>query len=139
MAGDLFVKAQGEETLETFVSRMVKLLELGSVERRTSSSYVDDEYYKSVALGIVVKLSRADEVDLEGYDFWICLRPLETWIENPTFVDGLADLLARRLTVAGEQVVRMPDAEKINGRKIFYTINEDAPHRSKERIIMTDG
>ena len=139
MSGDLFVKARQEETLDSFARRMAILLEVGSVERRQSSSSVDEEYYKGVALAVVVKFARADEAELEGYDFWIHLRSSEVWIESPEFVDGLADLLARRLTLCGEHVVRMPNAERVNNRKIFYGIDEAVPPGSKDRITMTDG
>jgi len=139
MSGDLFVKAREEETLDEFAHRAAALLQVGSIERRESSSYVGEEYYKGGALSVVVKFARADEVDLEGYDFWIHLQPSEVWIEDPAFVDGLADLLARRLTLAGERVVRMPNAERENSRKIFYAINESAPQGSRGRITTTDG
>jgi hypothetical protein len=117
---------------------MATLLDVGKIERRESSSYVDEEYYKGVALSITVKFARADEADLEGYDFWIHLQPTEVWLENPSFVDGLADLLARRLTLAGEQVVRVPDAERKDSRKVFYSINEGAPSGSERRIVTTE-
>src|SRR3974390_1256422 len=103
MSGDLFVQARGAETLEMFARRVATLLGIRDIERRESSSYVGDEYYKCSALALVVKFGRADEVDLSGYDFWIHLQSSETWIENPGFVDGLADLVARRLTLEGER------------------------------------
>ena len=139
MSGDVFVKAREEETLDSFAHRMATFLEVGSISRRESSSYVDEEYYKGVALSVVVKFARADERDLEGYDFWIHLQPSEVWIEDPSFVDGLADLVARRLTLAGEHVVRMPNAERENSRKIFYALNEGVPLGSKGRVTTTDG
>ena len=138
MSGDLFVKAREEETLEQFAHRVAAFLQVGSLERRQSSSYVGEEYYQGLALSVVVEFARADEVDLEGYEFWIHLHSSEVWIENPAFVDGLADLLARRLTLAGERVVRMPNAERKNCRKIFYAINESEPRCSKGRITTTE-
>ena len=139
MSGDLFVKAREEETLDQFAHRVAAFLQVGSIEHRESSSSIGDEYYKGMALSVMVKFARADEVDLDGYDYWIHLRPSEVWIEDPAFVDGLADLLARRLTLAGERVVRMPNAERENSRKIFYAINESVPEGSKGRITTTDG
>lgn len=114
-------------------------MNVGGLERRESSSYVDEEYYKGLALAVVVKFAKADEADLAGYDFWIHLHASEVWIEDPAFVDGLTDLLARRLTLAGEHVVRMSNAERAHGRKIFYNINEGAQHGSKDRIAVVDG
>jgi hypothetical protein len=139
MSGDLFVKAREQESLQHFACRMAALIEVGNIERRESSSYVGEEYYKGVALSVVVKFARADEVDLDGYEFWIHLQPSEIWIEDPTFVDGLADLLARRLTLAGERVVRMPNAERVNSRKILYGLNESVAQGSKGRVTTTDG
>jgi hypothetical protein len=124
MSADLFIKAQEHETLDSLAHRMAALLAIGGIERRESSSYLGEEYYKSAALAVVVKFARAD---------------MEVWIEQPAFVDGLADLIARHLTLAGERVMRLPNAERENSRKIVYMPDEEAPHGSKERIITTDG
>lgn len=139
MPGDLFVKAQEGEILEVFAHRMAAMLEIGRIERRESGSYVNGEYYKGIALAVVVKFARAEEIELEGYDFWIHLRPSEVWVENPAFVDGLADLLARRLTVRGEHVVRMTNAERMNSRKIFYELDAAAAQGTKQQVVTRKG
>jgi hypothetical protein len=138
MGGDLFVSAQDHESLDTFARRMARLLELARLERRESSNYVEGEYYSASTLCLVVMFARADEVDLENYDFWIHLRPTGAWVDDRSFLDGLADLLARRMTIAGENVVRLPEAEREGGRKVFYNLNPDAPHASKEQVTTTE-
>ncbi len=114
------MKARGKETLEQFARRIATFLQTGPIERRESSSFVDGEYYKGEALALVVKFAWSDEVDLAGYEFWIHIKSPDASIEHPEFVDGLADLIARRLTLAGEQVVRIVNAEGLDRRQVFY-------------------
>jgi len=135
MAGDLFVKAQMRESLDAFVQRITKVLNLERVERRESSNYVEEEYFAAVVLSLTVTFARADESDLDGYDFWIQLRPSGVWIADRAFVDGLADLVARRLTIAGDTVVRLPNAERKDGPKVFYSLNVSAPPVSRDQIV----
>ena len=134
MPGDLFVKARQGETLHTFADRIASLFDLPSIERRESSNYMDEEYFTGTALSIAVTFARTDDADLVDYDFWIHLRPTGAWVEDRSFVDGLADVLARRLTIAGESVVRLPNAERKGGTKIFYTLNRGAPNASREQV-----
>ncbi len=139
MAGDLFVRAHAGESLDAFAGRMAAVFNLGRVERRESSSYAGEEYFKAASLSVTVKFARADEADLEGYDFWLHLQPTEVWIENPFFVDGLADLLARALTLAGEHVVRIVNAERRDSRrKVFYEIDLKVPRGSKGHVVTTE-
>jgi hypothetical protein len=139
MAGDLFVKARKDESLSEFAHRMATLLDVGQVERRESSSYIDEEYYKGAALAVIVTFAKADEPDLGGFEFWIHLESTEVWIENPLCIDGLADLLARSLTRAGERVVRMRGAERKDNQKLFYAIDEGVPPEAKGRIVTAEG
>jgi hypothetical protein len=139
MSGDLFVKGQRREPLGHFVRRIARLVDLEHVERRESGNYVEGEYFTATTLSLTVRFARADEIDLDGYDFWINLQPTGAWVEDNSFVDGLADLLARRMTIAGESVVRLVTAERKGGRKVFYALNAAAPHASSEQVVTTDG
>jgi hypothetical protein len=139
MAGDIFVKAQEEDTLETFVRRVANLFNLAHVERRESSSYVDEEYYRGIALSLEVTFARADEPDVHGYDFWINLGPSDPWVEDPSFLDGLADLLARRMTIAGESVMRLRRSQRKGARNVFYTLSVGALHASRDQVVTTEG
>ena len=47
------------------------------------------------------------------------------------------DLLARRLTIAGESVVRLPNAERKGGARVFYALNARASHASKDQVVTT--
>jgi hypothetical protein len=138
MAGDLFVKDQAKEGLEAFVGRMAALFGVASVVRRDSGNYIGDEYYVAEVLSLAITFARTDEMDLEGYEFWIHIRPTGLWVPDHSFTDSLADVLARRLTIAGESVVRLPNAEFAGGRKVFYRLRSGARQASKEQIITTE-
>lgn len=137
MSGDLFVKQRDRESLHAFASRVARFFQLESIERRESSNYVDEEYFVGIALSLKVTFARADEIDLDGYAFWIQLQPTGAWVEDRSFIEGLADFLARRLTIAGEGVVRLPNAERKGGPKVFYSLDLEAPHASREQVVVT--
>ena len=138
MAGDLFLRNQMQESLEGFTRRVAALICVHGVERRESSNYLGDEYFAAVVLSLAITFARADEVDLSGYEFWIHLRPTGAWVSDQSFVDGLADLLARRLTIAGESVVRLPNAEHAGGQKVFYALRPGARSASRDQIVTTE-
>lgn len=126
MAGDLFLMRKEGETLRDFALRVGAFLGLNGLERRASSSYADEEYYTAEALSLKVTIAWADENDLETYEFWIHLEVVGARIDDASFVDALADLLARRLAISGERVVRLPDAAHVDTAKVFYTFHAGA-------------
>ncbi|HTA93506.1 MAG TPA: hypothetical protein VK745_28200 [Polyangiaceae bacterium] len=127
---------RSKETLEAFARRVGDVFQIRELERRESSNYVEGEYYVGTALSLAVVFARADEEDLDGYEFWIHFRTTGAWVQDAAFIDGLADFLARRLTVAGDTVVRILNAELRNREKFFYSLNANAPYASAGQVLV---
>ena len=139
MMPDLFLKSRARESLRDFASRIEKVLNLPALERRESSHYVGGEYFRCAALAIEVTIALSDESDLDDYAFWIVLEPEGAWVVDRAFLEGLADLLARRLTIAGERAMRLSDSEnKPKAKRIFYALNPGASHLSDDEVITTE-
>jgi hypothetical protein len=131
---DIFVKGREGEKLDIFAARIAELLTFRELQKRESSSYVGDEYFVGTALSVRVTFAVADEADLEGYDFWISIASADIASERVDSLDGLADLLARRLTVNGDSVLRLPSPQK-GGPRIFYEFDPTAPQGSRGQVV----
>ncbi len=131
---DIFVKGRKGEPLDIFSARIAELLNFRELQKRDSSSYVGGEYFVGTALSVRVTFAVADDADLEGYDFWISIAPADIASESVDSLNGLADLLARRLTVNGDSVVRLPSPRK-DGPRIFYEFDPSAPHGSQGQAV----
>jgi hypothetical protein len=136
---DLFVKPRHDETLRDIAHRLAKLLNLSTLECRDSSNYIGGEYFSSTALAIGVTFALSDESDLDEYKFWMVLKPEGVWVDDQGFLEGLADLLARRLTIAGESVVRILNVWSAeHAKRIFYSRKEGAAHLSDDEVVTTE-
>lgn len=143
MAGNLFIKAKNGEQLAAFAARTAASLGLTHLERRESSNYIGEEYFQSVALGIKVRFAANDEPGLEDHDFWIHLTadaPLEhrQYLDRTAdpILDGMADLVARRLALGGEDVIRVPNIAVRDPDQTFigYTVEPGDGVRTANRV-----
>jgi hypothetical protein len=79
-----------------------------------------------------------DEQDLDGFDYWIHFSPAGVQAPDRSCLDGLADLIARRLTLGGEDVVRLPNAELRGGKQVIYRVERDAKMPSTDRVVTSE-
>jgi hypothetical protein len=137
---DLFVQTQSSETLHEFAERMAGILNLPALEHRESSNYVDGEYFTCSALAIEITFAHADEAGVEENAFWISLNLSGVRMHDQSLLEMLADLLARRLTLANEDVIRIHNAwSKDQAKRIFYRRSESALPLSEDDVIVTES
>src|SRR5262245_13454646 len=133
MAGDLYVKAKNSESLAKFAQEVAQVLKLPDLEHRESSNYAGGEYFRGTVLALYVTFSLADDSERPDFDFWISLEPARVWVESTVFLDALADLVARRLTIEGYIVARLPDHAKKGTPTVRYELRSGASRR--EQIV----
>lgn len=124
MSENLFIRPKNESDLRTFTENVFQLLGVCNWTIRESSNYINGEYIRGESLGLYVKIALTDELDpvLSPYKFWFNLDKIErVKIQDSAFLEGVADLIARLLTLDGYGIVRDPDFERTGGVKLFYS------------------
>jgi hypothetical protein len=122
MFGNFFVKTSSPKTLQEFGHDMGRELGFGALTERESSNYVDGHYFLAKCLGVEVKISLTDDDDLEEYPFHLCMDADGYWVDEGDAFEAIADLLARKLTLAGYSVARCPDFGRIGAAILHYSI-----------------
>jgi hypothetical protein len=106
MNGNIYIKKKANQSLDAFVCDLATALGCAQWERRQSSNYVEERYFRCSALGIEVIAAIADSSDFDEYDFWLFLEPRAGYGTDRSFLDGVADCIAWRLATFGYTVVR---------------------------------
>lgn len=109
MFGNLFINAASSLTLLEFGKAICPALGIVGFTERESSNYPDGRYLLAQCLGVSISLAMTDDDDLAEYPFQISFKADGFWIEDGTALEGLADVVARKLTLAGYKVARCPD------------------------------
>lgn len=134
MFGNLFFRARGEEDLRTFATRVFATLNIAPVEIRQSDNYAGGEYAIGRSCAFEVTLSRTDDDEFRDYPFGLSFCAAGVWVEDPSFFDDIADLTARFLTIAGFEVVRALEVDKMQGRKVRYCLRPERTIRERVSV-----
>jgi hypothetical protein len=126
MHGNLFVKTHAQYDLRSFAAAVFGLLNVASPSTRESENYADGEYVIGQVLGVAVKIAVADDSEFPDYQFWINFKPSKAWVEEPSWFDGLADLVAKQLALDGHDVARALAFGKVGGAKVLYSRKSSA-------------
>ncbi|MFK8253708.1 hypothetical protein [Ancylobacter terrae] len=110
-------------------------LSLPGFAERYSENYVEGYYLVTRCLGIFIRLSHTDHIDLADYPFWMTFHPDGYWEDDfERSCERLADLVARRLTVTGYRVARVPDDGRIGAAIWRYSIRPGCSGRERGDI-----
>ena len=75
----IFVEASQDLDLRSFSSKVFEILEMADFEERESSNYVDGHYFRHKTNDLEIKITFADDSDLDRYRFWLPISsPNET-------------------------------------------------------------
>jgi hypothetical protein len=123
MPGEMFinVKPKRPVSLGEFAGMVYRDLNVSAFSERESSNYIDEHYFTADSLGAKVCVSLADDDRFSDYQFWITLSTAKTWVNDGSFIEPLADLIARFLTMKGYEVARDPSGGRIGGAKLIYS------------------
>jgi hypothetical protein len=121
MMGDLYIRSDSFKTLEEFAPRLFALLDLPSFSVRFSDNYYGGRYFIAKSLGLTIKLALGDNAELPDYNFWLTFDPPSELVGSAdrTSLDGMADLLARKLAFEGFDIAR-PMGYRIGEPKMLY-------------------
>jgi hypothetical protein len=122
MFGNLYIQPAIDTNLREFGKILCKEFGIVCFDERESSNYSDGHYLTAQCLGMVIRLALTDDDDLADYPFWLNLKADGFWIEESVVFEGVSDLLARKLTLAGNKVVRCPDDGRVGADIWIYSI-----------------
>lgn len=135
MFGNLLIKKNDGQTLDSFVCELSKQLNCGNFEERQSSNYIDERYFRCALLGIAVEVSLADEAEFHEYRYRICFQPDQIHVEDKSFFEGLADCVARKLAKSGWEVALPLNFGRVGGATIIYRANPVENAGLREQVI----
>jgi hypothetical protein len=134
MNGNLLVKNIQEQSLDAFAAILPDIMGCGPWEQRQSSNYVEERYFRHVVLGLEITVAIADDSEFQGYQFSLWLQPIGPCAAETSFVDGLADCVARQFAVCGYEVVR-PHSTRQGSGGILYRLNPAEEAKPRERVV----
>jgi hypothetical protein len=92
------------------------------ITERESSNYKDGRYLSARCLGVGISVSLTDDDDLAEYPFHLSMKADGYWVDEGDAFESIADLVARKLTLAGYSVARCPDFGRIGAAILYYSI-----------------
>ena len=122
MSGNLFIKPSFSTTLLELGGSISHELRLTNFTERESSNYIDGHYLLTACLGVEISLALTDDDDLVEYPYHLRFSADGFLMEEDTAFEGLADLVARKLLLAGYKVARCPDEGRIGADIWRYTV-----------------
>lgn len=123
MFGDLFIKAPTAGDLSDVCKSLAAHLGIQEFLERESSNYIGGGYYAGSTLGVIIHLSLTDDLSIGRFPFHLTFRPDGFIVERSGGFDWLADIVARKLAMAGYEVIRSPDYELTSATFFKYTYN----------------
>jgi hypothetical protein len=132
---ELLLRTAAHQSLDAFVAASTKLLGCSNWEQKQSSNYVEERYFRCHSLGIQVTAAVADDTEYPDWDIWLCLDSQSGTQDTPNSLDGVADCVARVLTLNGYEVIRPLGGGKKGFGAVKYEANEAAGAAPKDRIV----
>jgi hypothetical protein len=136
MPGHLLIKKRAGETLDDFVAMIDTIIGPIKWEERESTNYVNERYFAASAVALKVKIAIADDTEFSDYDHWISIDVSVAGVGDRSFLDGVADAVARAVTLHGYEVLRPNDMSRAGNGGSVYRLNPNAELWSRERIIV---
>ena len=136
MPGQLLVRKRAAESLDGFVTVLDRIIGPIKWEEHESVSYVDGRYFLASAMALDVMVAIADDDEFEDYDYWISIGVRGAGVSERSFLDGVADAVARAVTLHGYEVLRPNDMSRTGNGGFVYRLNPHAESWSRERIIV---
>jgi hypothetical protein len=137
MNGNLLIKNAQEQSLDAFVAILPKVIGCDRWEQRQSSNYVEERYFRRVVLGLEITVAVADDSGFKDYQFSLWLQPIGLGATETSFVDGLADCVARQFAVCGYDVLRPHDSRQGSGG-IIYRLNQAEGAKPREKVVVEE-
>jgi hypothetical protein len=127
MMGDLYIRSDAKEDLEVFAARLFAVLNIPSFSIRESENFHGGRYFTARCLGLTVQLALGDDANLPEYNFWLTFSPPRelSGTADRSSLDGMADLLARKLALDGFDIARPLDAARVGKPVMFYRRQRD--------------
>jgi hypothetical protein len=134
MTGELLIKKQNHQSLDDFVAVLSGILGCGPWEERESSNYPPEfRYFRCYALGMEITASIADKGEFSAFEFLLFLEP-ELLQRERAFLAGVADCIAKKLVLAGYEVLRPFDSSRV-GNGGVYRLDPTAGEMPWEKIV----
>ncbi len=131
----LILRFSDSTNLEHCARDLKRTLNLPLFETRQSDNYPGGHYSQCQVLGLSLKISMFDYHKFPKYGFTLSLEPLAAMMGDGLSLDGLADVIARRLAFNGCDVIIEENHGRAGTPFTVYRKNptQDAPY--SERII----
>lgn len=139
MFGNLFIKTQGNETLDEFARILELCINCGPWTKRNSTNFINEVYYKCACMGTELQLALADESEYPEYTFWLNFRREIPANTDKSFFDSLSDCVARKLTMSGYLVVRPLNYGHVGSKSMFYRRNNDEATKLRDSVIAEES
>jgi hypothetical protein len=134
MFGNLFIKPSSLQTLPELGQQLSRELGFYEIAERESANYRDGHYLAAKCLGVTITLSLTDDDDLANYPFHLSMKADGYWVDDGDVFEGIADLMARKLTLAGYAVARCPDFGRIGAAIFCYSIKAGSAGNGRDQI-----
>ena len=134
MNGNLLIKNSQKQSLDAFVVILPKVIGCDGWEQRQSSNYVEERYFRRAVLGLEITVAIADDSGFQDYQFSLWLKPISPCTAETSFVDGLADCVARQFAGCGYEVLCPHDSRQGSGG-IIYRLNPDEGAKLREKVV----
>jgi len=137
MSGELLIKGQTNQSLGDFVIVVSGILGCGPWEERESSNYPPEfRYFRCLALGLEITLSVSDDAEFSSYEFALFLQPELLQVDR-AFLPGVADCIARKLVLAGYEVLR-PYSSRVGSGGTIYHFDPAGGDMPWDKIVMRE-
>jgi hypothetical protein len=136
MPGQLLIKKRAGELLDEFVAVIDKIIGPMKWEEHESANYIDERYFLASAVAMKVKVAIADDSEFSDYDYWINIDLSVAGVSERSFLDGVADAVARAVALHGYEVLRPNDMSRVGNGGFVYRLNPNTEVRPRERIIV---
>lgn len=141
MFGNMFIKPKNNpEGLLEFGQELARQLDFGEITERESSNYRDGVYLSAKCLGVGITLALTDDDDFSEYPFHMNMKADGFWVDDGDVFESLADLLARKLTIAGCAVARCPDFGRMGAAVMRYSVKSGVRGNGRNEIeVLTES
>ena len=136
MSGQLLIKKRAGETLDDFVAVIDTIIGPIKWEERESTNYIDYRYFVASAVALKVTIAVADDAEFGDYDHWISIGVSVAGVIERSFLDGVADAVARAVALHGYEVLRPNDMSRTGNGGSVYRLNLSTELNPRERIIV---
>lgn len=132
----LLLKKGTEDRLWGFGTDVQRILNLPSFEARQSDNCPNGEYLKCEVLGLKVKAAFSDSSDFPDYHFSLSFEPQGSMIGEGLLLNGLADIIARRLALNDYKVVLEEERGRPGTQYTTYHKNQNPDVYYTEQVVV---